>query len=122
MLARQILLLLDPLHQPFFCPGHFQVGSSELLALGWLQTAILLITASCYSPIVVFIHAFSLFLPSSHKSFVYFMDLLSRSQLLTSLYFLFTFVLYFLFSVLCLCFSYFGLILQFFLKFLFYEI
>jgi hypothetical protein len=46
MLARWALLLLEPLHQSFFMLGFFEIGSGELFALGWLQTAILLISAS----------------------------------------------------------------------------
>jgi hypothetical protein len=50
MLARQALLLLEPLYQPFFfflfVMNIFEIGSVELFARGWLQTVILLISAS----------------------------------------------------------------------------
>jgi hypothetical protein len=40
-------LHLEPLHQPFFVKRFFEIGSCELfIYLGWLQTAILLISAS----------------------------------------------------------------------------
>jgi hypothetical protein len=46
MLARQALLPLKPLHQPFFVLGIFEIGSLELVALGWFRTVMFLITAS----------------------------------------------------------------------------
>jgi hypothetical protein len=39
-------LHLEPLHQPYFCEGFFEIGSHELFPRGWLRTAILLISAS----------------------------------------------------------------------------
>jgi hypothetical protein len=41
-LARQARLQLEPLLQPFFVMGFFEIGSHELFAWGWLLTAILL--------------------------------------------------------------------------------
>jgi hypothetical protein len=43
MLARQVLLPLEPFHQSFFVMRFFQ---GDIFALGWLPTAILLISAS----------------------------------------------------------------------------
>jgi hypothetical protein len=52
-LARQALLLLQPLCEPFFMMGFFfEMGSYELFAWGWLQTVILLIFASCTARII----------------------------------------------------------------------
>jgi hypothetical protein len=34
--ARQVLLLIEPLHQPFFVMGFFEMGSCGLFAQGWL--------------------------------------------------------------------------------------
>jgi hypothetical protein len=45
-LARQALLPLEPLHQPFFVMVFFKIGSHELLAWGRLRTIILLISVS----------------------------------------------------------------------------
>jgi hypothetical protein len=40
-------LCLEPLRQPFFVKGIFEIGSrAQTICLGWLQTAILLISAS----------------------------------------------------------------------------
>jgi hypothetical protein len=39
-------LHLDPLHQPYFCDGLFWDRVSRAICLGWLQTEILLISAS----------------------------------------------------------------------------
>jgi hypothetical protein len=44
MLARQALLLLEPLHQPFFALGIFEIGSCKLFAHNWLRIPILLIS------------------------------------------------------------------------------
>jgi hypothetical protein len=38
-------LHLEPLHQPYFCEGCFEIRSCKLFAQGWLQTVILLISA-----------------------------------------------------------------------------
>jgi hypothetical protein len=40
-------LHLEPLHQPFSVMGFFRIGSHELFCLVWLQTMILLISATC---------------------------------------------------------------------------
>jgi hypothetical protein len=52
--ASQARLPLEPLHQPFSCGVFvclfvcfFEIGSGEIFAKGWLQTEILLISASC---------------------------------------------------------------------------
>jgi hypothetical protein len=55
-LARQELLLLEPLHQPFFVMGFFQDRSLELFSWGWLRTSILLISASCVTRITDMSH------------------------------------------------------------------
>jgi hypothetical protein len=39
-------LHLEPLHRPFFVMGIFEIGSHGSICLGWLQTAILLISSS----------------------------------------------------------------------------
>jgi hypothetical protein len=39
-------LHLEPFHQPFFCDGYFQDRVSQTISPGWLQTAILPISAS----------------------------------------------------------------------------
>jgi hypothetical protein len=39
-------LHLEPLHQPIFVMGFFEIGSHELFDQGWFQTTILLISAS----------------------------------------------------------------------------
>jgi hypothetical protein len=39
-------LYLEPLHQHYFVKGFFEIGSCKLFCSGWLQTAILLISAS----------------------------------------------------------------------------
>jgi hypothetical protein len=39
-------LHLEPLHQPIFCEGFLEIGSWGTICLGWLQTTILLISAS----------------------------------------------------------------------------
>jgi hypothetical protein len=39
-------LHLEPLHQPYFCEGFFEVGFRRTIYLVWLWTAILLISAS----------------------------------------------------------------------------
>jgi hypothetical protein len=36
MLTRQVLLLLEPFHQPFFVMGFSEIGSCELFAVGRL--------------------------------------------------------------------------------------
>jgi hypothetical protein len=41
-----MFLLLEPLWQPFFVLGFKKIGSSKLFAWGWLQTVILLVSAS----------------------------------------------------------------------------
>jgi hypothetical protein len=41
-----VLLLLEPLHQPFFVLGIFKIGSHKPFPRGWLGTVILLISAS----------------------------------------------------------------------------
>jgi hypothetical protein len=46
MLARQVLLPLESLYQPFFAMTFYEIGSPELFVQGWFQTAILLISAS----------------------------------------------------------------------------
>jgi hypothetical protein len=47
MLAGQVLYLsLEPLHQPFLVLSFFEIGSRNLFAPVWLQTSILLISAS----------------------------------------------------------------------------
>jgi hypothetical protein len=45
-LTRQVLLLLEPPCLPFFVMAFFEIGCLELFASGWLQTSILLISAS----------------------------------------------------------------------------
>jgi hypothetical protein len=45
-LARKVLLLLEPLYQPFLVKGFFEIKSWELLVLGWLWSLILLISVS----------------------------------------------------------------------------
>jgi hypothetical protein len=37
---------VEQLHQPFFVKGFFKIGSHGTFCLGWLQNAILLISAS----------------------------------------------------------------------------
>jgi hypothetical protein len=49
-------LHLEPFHQPFFMKGFFEIGSHELFASGWLQTPILLISASWVSRITGMSH------------------------------------------------------------------
>jgi hypothetical protein len=36
-IARQVLLHLEPLHQPFFAKGFFEIGSHELFALAGFE-------------------------------------------------------------------------------------
>jgi hypothetical protein len=40
-------LPLEPFHQPCFVLSILEIGSWELLPQGWLQTKILMISASC---------------------------------------------------------------------------
>jgi hypothetical protein len=51
MLARQAVLQLEPLHQPFFVlgpiPSLYTGSPTKLFVRGWLWTRILLISASC---------------------------------------------------------------------------
>jgi hypothetical protein len=58
-----MLLLLEPLHQPFFLMNFFEIGCCELFAQGWLQIAILLISASYAARII----------SVSHKNLAYFL-------------------------------------------------
>jgi hypothetical protein len=46
MFARQVLLPLEPLNQPFFVMGFIEIVSYGTIFLGWLRTTILLISAS----------------------------------------------------------------------------
>jgi hypothetical protein len=48
MLAKQVLyhLSLEPLHQPCFMLGIFEIRSCKLFACSWLQTMILVISVS----------------------------------------------------------------------------
>jgi hypothetical protein len=46
MLAKQVHYCLSHFNQPFFVLGIFEMGSCKLFAGGWLQIAILLISAS----------------------------------------------------------------------------
>jgi hypothetical protein len=40
-----VLLLLEPVHQPFLVMAFSKIGSHDLLPLGWLGTVMLLIYA-----------------------------------------------------------------------------
>jgi hypothetical protein len=41
MLAKQLLLTLEPLCQSFVVMGFFEIGSQELFLWGWIRSAIL---------------------------------------------------------------------------------
>jgi hypothetical protein len=45
-LGLELRAYLELLHQPFFVKGFFQIRSCRTIFLGWLQTVILLISAS----------------------------------------------------------------------------
>jgi hypothetical protein len=59
VLARQVVLLLESLHQFFFfMMGFFNIGSPELFSLGWLRTGILQISASCIARMIGVSHQY----------------------------------------------------------------
>jgi hypothetical protein len=49
--------LLEQLYQHFFCDGFFPDRVLGTICLGWLQTAILLISASCVARITGMSHS-----------------------------------------------------------------
>jgi hypothetical protein len=69
-------LHLEPLHQPYFCEGFFEIGSHRTICQGWLWTAIFLISASWVAKITGVSHwrpAIFFFLQNSEPS-IYFYD------------------------------------------------